>query len=122
MTIVIERPEEHVEVDGIETVGAVCYHAVVRALQFAAVRSPATGRSNGRNLGVPKHLVHTRIVLGEPEIRGAWDTLDLVLTGDTTEYARVCEVYTRHIIAEQIPPSRLVLTRLLAEHARRPVS
>lgn len=109
------------ERDALDTVTGVCYFAVVRALQFAAMRSKATGRGSGRHLDVDRHLVHTRadlLAAGDDWpvlLRGAWETLPVVLHGDTDPYAQVCEQYTRDLITSRRHPDRLALRRLLAE-------
>lgn len=107
--------------DNLDTVAGVCFFAVVRALQFAAMRSKATGRNSGVKYGVPQHLVHTRadLLAGGDEwpvlLRGAWETLPVVLHGDTGPYAQVCEQYVRDLIVERRLPDRLALRRLLAD-------
>lgn len=112
-------PAEQVHLDSIDAVTAVCYFAVVRALQFAAQRSTATGRSNGKQHGVDRHLVHTRVDLrAEGDewpalLRGAWETLPVVLSGDTTIYADVCETYVKWLIVHRRHPDRLALRGLL---------
>lgn len=117
--IAANAPVEQVPPDSIDAVTAVCYFAVVRALQFAAQRSTATGRSNGKEHGVDRHLVHTRIDLrdGGDEwpvlLRGAWETLPVVLSGDTTAYANVCETYVKWLIVHRRHPDRLALRGLL---------
>ncbi|QKY78463.1 hypothetical protein SEA_ZITCH_16 [Gordonia Phage Zitch] len=103
-------------------VAAVCYFAVVRALQFASMRSKATGRNSGPRYGVPQHLVHMRVDLGDDwpgMLRGAWDTLPVVLHGDTEPYAAVCETYVRYLIQNRRHPDRAALRRLLDEDRAR---
>lgn len=107
------------ERDALDTVTGVCYFAVVRALQFAAMRSKAKREQVPRNM--PRHLVHTRINLlaagddWQVLLRGAWETLPVVLHGNTDPYAQVCEQYTRDLITSRRHPDRLALRRLLAE-------
>lgn len=115
MTLTANRPV--VMTEPVETVGAVCFHAVIRALQFAAVRSKATGRSNGRELGTPPHLVYTRVTVPVEDrlLAGAWDCLDLVLTDDCSALAAVCDGYVRDLLVSQREPSRVELTELIRE-------
>ena len=107
--------------DGIDAVEAVCYFAVVRALQFASMRSKASGRNSGPRFGVEQHLVHTRVDLlaaGDEWpalLRGAWDTLPAVLHGDCDPHAQVCEQYVRDLVVEQRLPDRRALRRRLVE-------
>lgn len=107
--------------DGIDAVEAVCFFAVVRALQFASMRSKASGRNSGPRYGVDQHLVHTRVDLlsaGDEWpalLRGAWDTLPAVLHGNTDPYADVCERYVRDLVVEQRVPDRAALRRRLIE-------
>ena len=107
--------------DGLDAVEAVCFFAVVRALQFASMRSKASGRNSGPRFGVEQHLVHTRVDLlaagddWSTLLRGAWDTLPAVLHGDTDPYAAVCEQYVRDLVVEQRVPDRKALRRRLAE-------
>lgn len=109
------------ERDALDTVTGVCYFAVVRALQFAAMRSKATTQARRDTYNVPRHLVHTRadlLAAGDDWpalLRGAWETLPVVLHGDTDPYAQVCEQYTRDLITSRRHPDRLALRRLLAE-------
>ncbi|QFP94456.1 hypothetical protein SEA_KEITABEAR_14 [Gordonia phage Keitabear] len=116
-----ELVEQQQPRDSIDAIEAVCMFAVVRALQFASMRSKASGRNSGPRYGVPQHLVHTRVDLlsaGDDWpalLRGAWDTLPAVLHGDTDPYASVCETYVRHLVVEQRIPDRRALRRRLIE-------
>lgn len=110
--------EQH---DDLATVAGVCYFAVVRALEYAARRSKAVGRGSRRHESIPRYLLHTRVDLrsaGDPWstlLRGAWDTLTVVLHGDTAPYAEVCDQYVRDLIVERRLPDRAALQRLLAD-------
>lgn len=110
--------EQH---DDLATVAGVCYFAVVRALEYATRRSRATGRSNGKELDVPRYLIHMHIDLlaaGDDWpvlLRDAWETLPLVLHGDTSPFVEVCEQYTRELITGRRLPDRAALQRLLAD-------
>ncbi|AXH44877.1 hypothetical protein SEA_ASHERTHEMAN_13 [Gordonia phage Ashertheman] len=118
MQELIEQQQQRDTLDAIE---AVCMFAVVRALQFASMRSKASGRNSGPRFGVAQHLVHTRVDLlscGDDWpalLRGAWDTLPAVLHGDTDPYAAVCEAYVRHLVVEQRIPDRAALRRRLVD-------
>lgn len=111
--------EPYVDTDTPAEVAAVCFFAVVRALQFAAQRSKATGRNCHHRYKCDPHLVHTRADLlaagdqWDTLLRGAWDTLPAVLHGDTTGYAAVCDEYVRHLIIDRRVPDRAALRRLL---------
>ena len=100
---------------------AVCYFAVLRALQFASMRSKATGRNSRHRFRCEQYLVHTLTDLrAEGDewsqlLRGAWDMLPVVLPGPTERYEQVCEQYTRDLIEQQRIPDRADLYRLLDE-------
>lgn len=122
MTEMQRRADKEMQLrDRPDVVAGVCYFAVVRALQFASMRSKASGRNSGPRYGVEQHLVHTRVDLlaaGDDWpalLRGAWDTLPAVLHGDTDPYAAVCETYVRGLIVDQRMPDRVALRRLLVE-------
>ncbi|QOC56015.1 hypothetical protein SEA_CLOWN_17 [Gordonia phage Clown] len=98
-------------------------HAVLRALHHATIKSPATGRSNGREYDVPKYLVHTRVQLAQNQaecdrlLAGAWDLLAIVLPAeDAAHVVNACDSYTRDLILTQREPVRTALAERL-EHA-----
>lgn len=93
-----------------------CQHAILRALHHATIKSPATGRSNGRQFeqhGVPKYLVHTQVRLADNDaecdrlLAGAWDLLAVVCgTEDAARIVNACDAYTRDLILTQRVPQR----------------
>lgn len=98
-----------------------CEHAVLRALHHAAIRSPRTGRSNGREYGIPKYLVHTRVQIAASDeecdklLAGAWDLLRVVLGADDDADRVVarCDDYTRGLLLGRTAPSRADLAGVL---------
>lgn len=112
------QPDEH---DDTAVVAAVAYFAVLRALQFASMRSKATGRNCRHRFQCEQYLVHTLTDLRAAGddwavlLRGAWDMLPVVLTVPTERYEQVCEQYTRDLIELQQAPDRAELYRLLDE-------
>ena len=117
MTMTIDhRPAD---CDDTAVVAAVAYFAVLRALQFASMRSKATGRNSRHRFQCEQYLVHTLTDLRAAGddwsalLRGAWDMLPVVLAGPTDRYEQVCEQYTRDLIEQQRAPDRGELHRLL---------
>lgn len=91
-----------------------CEYAVIRGLDLAARRSPATGRSNGaRRPGFgPSYLTHTRIRLAATDtdcdklLRGAWDLLRPVLPESLADrVVTAVDAYTRALIITQSEPT-----------------
>jgi hypothetical protein len=95
-------------------VDLLCEYAVIRGLDLAARRSPATGRHNGaRKLGTATaYLTHTRIRLAANDsdcdklLRGAWDLLIPVLPEHLAgRIVTAIDTYTRQLILTQSPPT-----------------
>ncbi|UTN93094.1 hypothetical protein SEA_PHAUCI_7 [Gordonia Phage Phauci] len=118
MTMTVEQ--RTADCDDIGAVAAVAYFAVLRALQFASMRSKATGRNSRHRYQCEQYLVHTLTDLRAAGddwstlLRGAWDMLPVVLVGPTEHYEQVCEQYTRDLIEQRRAPDRAQLHRLLA--------
>lgn len=103
-------------------VAMACHLAVLKALSHATNMSPATGRSNGRELvekdGTPKWMIHTRVQLAANDtecdrlLTGAWDLLTAVLPiEDAGRVVNACDRYTRDLILTQRPPQRTAIAQ-----------